>query len=91
MLRSSVHGALEQVGLDPYLGYLHGIRPAKPALALDLMEKFRPLLVDRLVLTLANRDQIKTTHTMAHPTNRGVIARPTPRQCRRSGSRASKE
>lgn len=63
MLRSSVHGALEQVGLDPYLGYLHGIRPAKPALALDLMEEFRPLLVDRLVLTLANRDQIKPAHT----------------------------
>lgn len=67
MLRSSVHGALEQVGLDPYLGFLHGIRPAKPALALDLMEEFRPLLVDRLVLTLANRDQIKPTHTERLP------------------------
>jgi CRISPR-associated protein Cas1 len=46
MLRVAVQGALEQVGLDPYLGYLHGIRPGKPALALDLMEEFRPLLVD---------------------------------------------
>lgn len=46
MLRVSVHGALEQVGLDPYLGYLHGVRPGKPALALDLMEELRPLLVD---------------------------------------------
>jgi CRISPR-associated protein Cas1 len=43
MLRVSVHGALEQVGLDPYIGYLHGIRPAKPALALDLMEELMAL------------------------------------------------
>src|SRR5437763_15489762 len=49
MLRVAVHGALEQVGLDPFVGYLHGIRPGKPALALDLMEELRPLLVDRLV------------------------------------------
>ncbi|GAA5056703.1 type I-C CRISPR-associated endonuclease Cas1c [Nocardia callitridis] len=67
MLRAAVHGALEQVGLDPYIGYLHGIRPAKPALALDLMEEFRPLLVDRLVASLLNRDQIKSTHTHRLP------------------------
>ncbi|GAB2660655.1 type I-C CRISPR-associated endonuclease Cas1c [Nocardia goodfellowii] len=68
MLRTAVHGAIEQVGLDPYLGYLHGIRPAKPALALDLMEEFRPLLVDRLVLTQLNRSQIKPSHTETLPT-----------------------
>jgi CRISP-associated protein Cas1 len=67
MLRVAVHGALEQVGLDPYLGYLHGIRPGKPALALDLMEEMRPLLVDRLVLTLTNRGQILTRHTETLP------------------------
>lgn len=67
MLRVAVHGALEQVGLDPYLGYLHGIRSGKPALALDLMEEFRPLLVDRLVLTLINRDQLKGNHTETLP------------------------
>ncbi len=67
MLRVAVHGALEQVGLDPYLGYLHGIRSGKPALALDLMEEFRPLLVDRLVLTLVNREQLKPTHTETLP------------------------
>jgi CRISPR-associated protein Cas1 len=67
MLRAAVHGALEQVGLDPYIGYLHGIRPAKPALALDMMEEFRPLLVDRLVLTLFNRGQIKDGHTETLP------------------------
>ncbi len=67
MLRVAVHGALEQVGLDPYLGYLHGIRSGKPALALDLMEEFRPLLVDRLVLTLVNREQLKPAHTETLP------------------------
>ena len=58
MLRVAVHGALEQVGLDPYIGFLHGIRPGKPALALDLMEEFRPLLVDRLAFTMLNRREL---------------------------------
>jgi CRISPR-associated protein Cas1 len=51
LLRGLVHGAAEQVGLDPYVGFLHGIRPGKPALVLDLMEEFRAPLADRLVLT----------------------------------------
>jgi CRISPR-associated protein Cas1 len=67
MLRVAVHGALEQVGLDPFLGFLHGLRPGKPALALDLMEEFRPLLVDRLVLTLVNRRQLTSDHTRELP------------------------
>lgn len=62
LLRGLVHGAAEQVGLDPYIGYLHGLRPAKPALALDLMEEFRPVLADRFALTLLNRRQLRTTH-----------------------------
>jgi CRISPR-associated protein Cas1 len=61
LLRVAVHGALEQVGLDPYIGYLHGLRPGKPALALDLMEEFRPLLADRLALTLLNRRELQDT------------------------------
>jgi CRISPR-associated protein Cas1 len=67
MLRVAVHGALEQVGLDPNLGYLHGLRPGKPALALDMMEELRPLLVDRLVLTLVNRGQVTDRHTQVLP------------------------
>lgn len=67
MLRVAVHGALEQVGLDPYLGFLHGVRSGKPALALDLMEEFRPLLVDRLVLTLINRKQVLARYTQTLP------------------------
>ncbi|MCX2968998.1 MULTISPECIES: type I-C CRISPR-associated endonuclease Cas1c [Streptomyces] len=62
LLRGLVHGAAEQVGLDPYVGYLHGIRPGKPALVLDLMEEFRAPLADRLVLTLFNRRQLRAEH-----------------------------
>jgi CRISPR-associated endonuclease Cas1 subtype I-C len=58
LLRVAVQGAIEQVGLDPYIGYLHGLRPGKPALALDLMEEFRPLLADRLALTMINRKEV---------------------------------
>ncbi len=47
------------MGLDPQVGFLHVLRPGRPALALDLMEEFRPLLADRLVLALINRQQIK--------------------------------
>jgi CRISPR-associated protein Cas1 len=58
LLRGLVHGAAETVGLDPHLGFLHGIRPAKPALVLDLMEEFRAPLADRFVLSLVNRRQV---------------------------------
>nr|WP_255308481.1 CRISPR-associated endonuclease Cas1 [Streptomyces marincola] len=61
-MRGLVHGAAEQIGLDPYVGYLHGIRPAKPALVLDLMEEFRAPLADRLVVTLLNRRQLRPEH-----------------------------
>jgi len=67
MLRVAVLGALEHVGLDPYIGYLHGVRSGKPSLALDLMEEFRPPLVDRLVATLFNRNQITPAHTHTDP------------------------
>jgi CRISPR-associated protein Cas1 len=50
--------ALVAAGLDPNVGYLHVDRPGRPSLALDLMEEFRPLLAERLVLTLINRRQV---------------------------------
>lgn len=59
LLRHDCAGALEGVGLDPQVGYLHTLRPGRPALALDLMEELRPILADRLVLTLINRRQIQ--------------------------------
>jgi CRISP-associated protein Cas1 len=51
--------ALETVGLDPQVGFLHALRPGRPALALDLVEEFRAVLADRNALTLINRGQIK--------------------------------
>lgn len=59
LLRHDCAGALEGVGLDPQIGYLHTLRPGRPALALDLMEELRPILADRLVLSLVNRRQIQ--------------------------------
>ncbi len=53
-----VRGALQGVGLDPYVGYLHRDRPGRASLALDMMEEFRPFLVDRLALSLINRRQV---------------------------------
>jgi CRISPR-associated protein Cas1 len=51
--------ALTAVGLDPSVGFLHEDRPGRPSLALDLMEEFRPLVADRLVLSLINRKQVE--------------------------------
>ncbi len=50
--------AAEGIGLDSQMGFLHALRPGRPALGLDLMEEFRCLLADRLALTLINRKQI---------------------------------
>lgn len=51
--------ALQGVGLDPYVGFLHKDRPGRMSLALDLLEEFRAPWADRFVLTLINRQQIK--------------------------------
>lgn len=51
--------ALEGVGLDPQFGFLHVLRPGRPALALDLVEEFRSVVLDRLALTLINRKQVQ--------------------------------
>jgi len=59
LLVHDVISALESVGLDPQVGYLHRDRPGRPGLALDIMEEFRPVLADRLVLSLINRCQIR--------------------------------
>jgi len=58
LLVHDVRSALETVGLDPAVGFLHRDRPGRPSLALDLMEEFRPFFADRLVLSLINRRQV---------------------------------
>lgn len=59
MITQDCVSALQGVGLDPYVGFLHQDRPGRPGLALDLLEEFRAGWADRLVLTLINRQQIK--------------------------------
>ncbi len=58
LLVHDVQSALEGVGLDPAVGFLHRDRPGRPSLALDLMEELRAYLADRLVLSLVNRQQV---------------------------------
>lgn len=58
LLMHDVRSALESVGLDPAVGFLHRDRPGRPGLALDMMEEFRPFIADRLVLSLINLNQI---------------------------------
>lgn len=58
LLTHMVRPALETVGLDPYVGYLHTERPGRVSLALDLMEELRPVLADRFVLSLINRKML---------------------------------
>ncbi|MBP2316283.1 type I-C CRISPR-associated endonuclease Cas1c [Azospirillum soli] len=58
LLTHDVRGALEAVGLDPQVGFLHADRPGRPSLALDLVEEFRAPFADRLVLTLINRQEL---------------------------------
>lgn len=59
VLSKEISGALQGVGLDPQVGFLHKERPGRDSLALDLLEEFRAPIVDRLVLTLINRQQVK--------------------------------
>lgn len=58
ILANDVRSALETVGLDPQVGFLHQLRPGRPSLALDLMEEFRAYLGDRIMLNLINLKQV---------------------------------
>lgn len=61
LLTHDCRSAAESVGLDPAVGFLHRDRPGRPSLALDLMEELRPILADRLALSLVNRRQIQAS------------------------------
>ena len=58
LLVHDCRSTLETVGLDPAVGFLHRDRPGRPSLALDLMEELRPVLADRLALSMINRRQL---------------------------------
>lgn len=62
ILAGDCANALESVGLDSYVGFMHGDRPGRTSLALDLMEELRPVLGDRFVLTLINTKAIRAEH-----------------------------
>ncbi|OIP28576.1 MAG: subtype I-C CRISPR-associated endonuclease Cas1 [Deltaproteobacteria bacterium CG12_big_fil_rev_8_21_14_0_65_43_10] len=59
MVMHDVRSALETVGLDPAVGFLHRDRPGRPGLALDMMEELRPFIADRLTLSLINLKQVQ--------------------------------
>lgn len=59
---TEIVGALEATGLDPQLGFLHGARPGRPSLALDLLEELRPSVCDRLAVALLARKQLRLEH-----------------------------
>lgn len=67
LLTHEVAGALESVGLDPAVGFLHVDRPGRLSLALDLLEEFRPLIADRLVLALINLKQVQAEGFESQP------------------------
>lgn len=66
LLAHEVESALESVGLDPYVGFLHTDRPGRASLALDMMEELRSYIADRLVLTLINRRQVDEKGFVEH-------------------------
>lgn len=72
LLLHDSRSALEAVGLDSQVGFLHRDRPGRPSLALDLMEEFRAFLCDRLVLSLVNRNQIQSDSFDTSPVG-GVV------------------
>ncbi|PST49312.1 subtype I-C CRISPR-associated endonuclease Cas1 [Bifidobacterium callitrichos] len=72
MLRGDCMAALQGVGLDPYVGFMHVDRPGRPSLALDLMEELRPALSDRFALTLVNKGII-TEDDFEQQENGGVL------------------
>ena len=71
MLMNDCRSAIEAAGLDPQVGFLHALRPGRAALALDLMEEFRPW-ADRLALTLINRAQLDAHGFLVHES--GAVA-----------------
>lgn len=59
LMTNTMTSALETVGLDPYVGYLHTERPGRVSLALDMIEELRPVIADRFVLSLINKRMIQ--------------------------------
>lgn len=61
LLANNIVSALETVGLDPYVGFMHTDKPGRISLALDLLEELRPVFADRFVLSLINKKIVNST------------------------------
>lgn len=73
LLRHDIQSAVNIVGFDPYLGYLHYQHYGRPGLALDLMEEFRPLVVDAVVLTAINLRILSPKDFSSEPLSNAVL------------------
>ncbi|MDB9316015.1 type I-D CRISPR-associated endonuclease Cas1d [Spirulina sp. CS-785/01] len=76
LLRHDIQSAVNIVGFDPYLGYLHVTHYGRPALALDLMEEFRPLVVDAVVLAALNQNKLTLEDFTTEPLSGAVSLTP---------------
>jgi CRISPR-associated protein Cas1 len=72
LLVYNIQSAVSIVGLDPFLGFLHSAEPSRPSLVLDLMEEFRPIIVDSLVLWLINT-KVMTDEDFEQPEEGGKM------------------
>jgi CRISP-associated protein Cas1 len=72
LLTHDIQSAINIVGFDPYLGYLHTQHYGRPSLALDLMEEFRPLVVDATVLSAINRQALAPNDFTQEPLSQAV-------------------
>lgn len=80
LLTNTITSALECVGLDPYVGYLHTERPGRVSLSLDLIEELRPVLADRFVLSLVNK-KIVSSKNFREKENGAVLMDDELRKC----------
>jgi CRISP-associated protein Cas1 len=81
LLLADCVAALEGCGLDPQVGFLHALRPGRPALGLDLLEELRSPVADRLALTLINRRQLTAIDFETRPG--GAVSLTAQAGCRR--------
>ena len=73
LLAYAVQSAVRTVGLDPFLGFLHEVRSSRPSLALDLMEEFRPVIVDSVVLRVLNTRELTPQDFEEVPEEDGMV------------------
>ncbi|MGH9199381.1 MAG: CRISPR-associated endonuclease Cas1, partial [Acidimicrobiia bacterium] len=62
LVLTEIIGALDSVGLDPQIGFLHGVRSGRPSLGLDVLEEFRPALADRFTVRLLKLRVLRDSH-----------------------------